>query len=255
MRSVRFERSGRESYGVLEGSLTEGTVRALSAAPWAGGLPEGPPIPASEVRLLAPVVPTKVVAVGRNYRAHAAEMGQEVPREPLLFIKPSSAVIGPGQAIVIPEVSKLVHHEAELAVVMGRTLTRATTAAEARQAIFGWTCLDDVTARDIQRTEGHFTRAKSFDTFCPIGPLVETAVDPLDLTVSCRVNGEQRQRGSTRDMVYDPYLLVAFISQVMTLYPGDVVTTGTPEGVGPLKRGDSVEVEISGIGVLRNPVT
>lgn len=255
MRSVRFERSGREAYGVLEGGLGDGTVRALSAAPWAGGLPEGPGVPVAEVTLLAPVVPTKVVAVGRNYRAHAAEMGQEVPREPLLFIKPSSAVIGPGQAIVIPEVSRLVHHEAELAAVVGRTLTRAATAAEARLAIFGWTCLNDVTARDIQRTEGHFTRAKSFDTFCPIGPVVETAVDPLDLTVSCRVNGEQRQRGSTRDMVYDPYLLVAFISQVMTLYPGDLVTTGTPEGVGPLKRGDRVEVEISGIGVLRNPVT
>lgn len=251
MRSVRFERAGRESYGVLEGE----TVRGLSAAPWAGGLPEGAPVPLAEVRLLAPVVPTKIVAVGRNYRAHAAEVGQEVPKEPLLFLKPSSAVIGPGQAIVIPESSKLVHHEAELAVVMGRTLTRAGSAAEARQAIFGFTCLDDVTARDIQRTEGHFTRAKSFDTFCPIGPVVETAVDPLDLTVSCRVNGEQRQRGHTRDMVHDPYLLVAFISQVMTLYPGDVVTTGTPEGVGPLRRGDWVEVEISGIGILKNPVT
>jgi len=250
MRSVRFERAGREAYGLVEGS----TVRPLTAAPWAGGLPEGPPLPLSEVNLLAPVAPSKVVAVGRNYRAHAAELGQEVPKEPLLFIKPSSSVIGPGQGIVIPESSKLVHHEAELAAVMGRTLTRAGTAVEARQAIFGWTCLNDVTARDIQRSEGHFTRAKSFDTFCPVGPAVETGVDPLDLTVSCRVNGEQRQRGSTRDMVHDPYLLVAFISQVMTLYPGDLVTTGTPEGVGPLKRGDWVEVEISGIGVLKNPV-
>jgi 2-keto-4-pentenoate hydratase/2-oxohepta-3-ene-1,7-dioic acid hydratase in catechol pathway len=167
---------------------------------------------------------------------------------------PTSAVVGPGAGIVLPEASKLVHHESELAAVLGRTLSRAATAAEAREAIFGWTCLNDVTARDIQRAEGHFTRAKSFDTFCPIGPVVETAVDPLDLTVICRVNGQERQRGQTRDMVYDPYLLVAFVSQVMTLYPGDVVTTGTPEGVGPLKRGDWVEVEISGIGVLRNPV-
>jgi len=250
MRSVRFERAGRQVYGLLEGN----GVRPLSAAPWAGGLPDGPPLPLAEVTLLAPVVPTKVVAVGRNYRAHAAELGQEVPKEPLLFIKPSSAVIGPGQGIVVPEASKLVHHEAELAAVMGRTLTGAGTAAEARLAIFGWTCLNDVTARDIQRAEGHFTRAKSFDTFCPIGPWVDTDVNPLDLTVSCRVNGEERQRGYTRDMVYDPYLLVAFISQVMTLYPGDVVTTGTPEGVGPLKRGDWVEVEVSGVGVLRNPV-
>lgn len=251
MRTCRFERNGRQRYGVIE----EQSVRVLSAEPWAGGLPEGPAIPLSEVALLAPAVPTKVVAVGRNYRAHAAEQGNDVPREPLLFLKPSSAVIGPGAAIVVPEASKLVHHEAELAAVMARTLTRAAGAAEARAAVFGWTCLNDVTARDIQRGEGHFTRAKSFDTFCPVGPVVETAVDPLDLTVSCRVNGEQRQRGHTRDMVHDPYDLIAFISRVMTLYPGDVVTTGTPEGVGPLKRGDWVEVEVSGIGVLRNPVT
>jgi 2-keto-4-pentenoate hydratase/2-oxohepta-3-ene-1,7-dioic acid hydratase in catechol pathway len=250
MRTCRYERGGREQFGVIEGDR----VRALSAEPWAGGLPEGPPLPLAEVRLLAPVRPTKVVAVGRNYRAHATELGNDVPKEPLLFIKPSSAVVGPGDAIVIPESSKLVHYEAELAAVMGRTLTRAAGAAEARQAIFGWTCLDDVTARDIQRAEGHFTRAKSFDTFCPVGPVVDTGVDPLDLTVCCRVNGEERQRGHTRDMVFDPYQLVAFISQVMTLYPGDVVTTGTPEGVGPLKRGDWVEVEVSGIGVLKNPV-
>jgi len=250
MRTCRFRKGGREAYGLVEGQ----SVRALSAEPWGGGLPEGPAIPLAEVQLLAPVRPSKIVAVGRNYRAHAAELGQEVPKEPLLFIKPSSAVIGPGDGIVMPESSKLVHHESELAAVVGRTLTRAGTAAQAREAVFGWTCLNDVTARDIQRAEGHFTRAKSFDTFCPIGPWVETDVNPLDLTVSCRVNGEERQRGYTRDMVYDPHLLVAFISQVMTLYPGDVVTTGTPEGVGPLKRGDWVEVEISGVGVLRNPV-
>jgi 2-keto-4-pentenoate hydratase/2-oxohepta-3-ene-1,7-dioic acid hydratase in catechol pathway len=251
MRTCRFERSGRAHWGVVE----EQVVRALSAEPWAGGLPEGPAIPLDAVTLLAPAAPTKVVAVGRNYRAHAAEQGNEVPKEPLLFLKPSSAVIGPGAAIVVPQASKLVHHEAELAAVMARTLTSAASAAEARAAVFGWTCLNDVTARDIQRAEGHFTRAKSFDTFCPIGPVVETALDPLDLTVSCRVNGEQRQRGHTRDMVHDPYELIAFISRVMTLYPGDLVTTGTPEGVGPLKRGDWVEVEVSGIGVLKNPVT
>jgi 2-keto-4-pentenoate hydratase/2-oxohepta-3-ene-1,7-dioic acid hydratase in catechol pathway len=252
MRTCRFRKAGREAYGVLEKDGK--SLRALSAEPWGGGLPEGAAIPLAEVELLAPVRPTKIVAIGRNYRAHAAELGQEVPKEPLLFIKPSSAVIGPGDGIVVPESSKLVHHESELAAVVGRTLTRAGTAAQAREGIFGWTCLNDVTARDIQRSEGHFTRAKSFDTFCPIGPWVDTDVNPLDLTVTCRVNGEERQRGYTRDMVYDPYLLVAFISQVMTLYPGDVVTTGTPEGVGPLKRGDWVEVEVSGVGVLRNPV-
>ncbi len=250
MRTCRFRRSSRELYGVIDGQK----VRALTAEPWAGGLPEGPALDLSEVDLIAPVVPSKVVCVGRNYRAHAAELGSEVPKEPLLFLKPSTAVVGPGGEIRLPEASKEVHHEAELGVVIGRVLTRAATATEARQAIFGFTCVDDVTARDIQRAEKHFTRAKSFDTFCPIGPVIETDLDPMEAVVTCRVNGEQRQRGFTKDMVFDPYLLVAFISQVMTLLPGDVVSTGTPEGVGPIKRGDWVEVEVSGIGVLKNPV-
>ncbi len=249
MRTCRFTRQGREQYGVVEGA----EVRALTAAPWDGGLAEGPRHPFSEVTLLAPVRPTKVVCVGRNYRAHAKELGNEVPKEPLLFIKPSTAVVGPMEEIRIPEASKEVHHEAELAAVIGRTLTRAS-AVEAREAIFGWTCLNDVSARDIQRAEQHFTRAKSYDTFCPVGPFVETNLDPLDQVVICRVNGEQRQRGSTRDMVVDPYALVAFISQVMTLLPGDLVSTGTPEGVGPIQRGDWVEIEVSGVGVLKNPV-
>jgi 2-keto-4-pentenoate hydratase/2-oxohepta-3-ene-1,7-dioic acid hydratase in catechol pathway len=250
MRTCRFARAGRELYGVVDGSK----VRALTAEPWAGGLPEGPALDLTEVSLLAPVAPSKVVCVGRNYRAHAKELGNEVPKQPLIFIKPSTSVIGPNAQIRVPEVSREVHHEAELAVVMARTLTHAATAVEAKAAVFGWTCLNDVTARDIQRAEAHFTRAKGFDTFCPIGPVVETELDPMDLTVTCRVNGEQRQRGSTRDMVFDPYLLVAFVSQVMTLLPGDVVSTGTPEGVGALKRGDWVEIEVSGIGVLRNAV-
>jgi len=249
MRTCRFARAGQERYGVVEGN----EVRALTAAPWEGGLPEGARHPFSEVTLLAPVRPTKVVCVGRNYRAHAKELGNEVPKEPLLFIKPSTAILGPMEEIRIPEASKEVHHEAELAAVIGRTLTRAG-AVEARESIFGWTCLNDVTARDIQRAESHFTRAKSYDTFCPIGPVVETQLDPMDQVVICRVNGEQRQRGSTRDMVVDPYALVAFISQVMTLLPGDLVSTGTPEGVGPIRRGDWVEIEVSGVGVLKNPV-
>ena len=249
MRTCRFTRMGREQYGVVEGP----EVRALTAAPWDGGLPEGPRHPFSEVALLAPAQPTKVVCVGRNYRAHAKELGNEVPKEPLLFIKPSTSVVGPMQEIRIPEASKEVHHEAELAAVIGRTLTRAS-AVEAREGIFGWTCLNDVSARDIQRAESHFTRAKSYDTFCPVGPVVETGLDPMDQVVICRVNGEQRQRGSTRDMVFDPYALVSFISGIMTLLPGDLVSTGTPEGVGPIRRGDWVEVEVSGVGVLKNPV-
>ena len=177
-----------------------------------------------------------------------------MPKQPLLFLKPPSAVIGPGEAIRCPPSSSDVQHEAELAVVVGRALSRAG-AAEARQAIFGFTCLNDVTARDIQREEKQFTRAKGFDTFCPVGPWIDTGLDPGELTVSCRVNGEERQRGSTRDLVFDPYALLAFISSVMTLWPGDLVATGTPEGVGRVQPGDWVEVEVSGLGVLRNPVT
>ena len=250
MRTCRVSRGGREAYGLGEGLQ----VRALTAEPWGGGLPEGPAMSLSEVSLLAPVQPSKVVCVGRNYPAHARELGNDVPREPLIFMKPSTAVVGPGAAIRLPEASKEVHHEAELAAVIGRVLTGAVTAVEAREAVFGWTCLDDVTARDIQRAEGHFTRAKSFDTFCPIGPVVETDFDLAEAVVACRVNGEQRQRGFAKDMVVDPFLLVAFISQVMTLLPGDVVSTGTPAGVSAIHRGDWVEVEVSGIGVLKNSV-
>ena len=250
MRTCRFRHGVDERWGVVEGDR----VRALTAEPWAGGLPEGPPVALAEVTLLAPVRPSKVVCIGRNYLAHARELGNEVPKQPLLFLKPSTAIIGPQDAIRRPPQSQDVQHEAELGVVLARSLTRAT-AAEAKQAVFGYTCLNDVTARDIQREEKQFTRAKGFDTFCPVGPVVETAFDPGDATVMCRVNGVERQRGFTRDMAFDPFALLAFISEVMTLLPGDVVATGTPEGVGRLERGDWVEVEIPGIGILRNPVT
>jgi 2-keto-4-pentenoate hydratase/2-oxohepta-3-ene-1,7-dioic acid hydratase in catechol pathway len=249
VKTCRFRLAGRESYGVVEGA----TVRALTAAPWAGGLPEGKAVPLADVQLLAPVQPSKVVCIGRNYRAHAKELGNEVPAVPLIFMKPSTAVVGPQEAIRCPEQSKEVHHEAELGVVVGRPLTRVG-AAEARIGVFGYTCVNDVTARDIQREEKQFTRAKGFDTFCPVGPIVVTDVDPMDVSVVCRVNGAEKQRGTTRDMVHDPFALLSFISNVMTLLPGDVVATGTPEGVGVIRRGDWVEVEISGIGVLRNPV-
>ena len=250
MRTCRYRHGLEERWGVVEGEQ----VRALSAEPWAGGLPEGRPVKLAEVALLAPVRPSKVVCIGRNYLAHARELGTEVPKQPLIFLKPSTAVIGPQEAIVCPPSSQDVQHEAELAVVMGRALSRAS-AAEAKQAVFGWTCLNDVTARDIQREEKQFTRAKGIDTFCPVGPVVDTAIDPDGLTVICRVNGVERQRGDTRDMAFDPFALLAFISQVMTLLPGDVVATGTPEGVSRIQRGDWVEVEIPGIGLLRNPVT
>ncbi len=249
MRVCRYRFRGHDRYGLVEGDR----VKPLTAAPWSGGTPEGAAVPLADVRLLAPVEPSKVACVGRNYRAHAKELGNEVPVEPMFFLKPSTAVVGPGDEIRCPPQSKEVHFEAELAVVIGRTLTRATP-VEARMGIFGYACLNDVTARDIQRAEKQFTRAKGFDTFCPIGPVVETSVDPLDLGVICRLNGQERQRGSTRDMVHDVFALVSYVSQVMTLLPGDVVSTGTPEGVGQMQRGDWVEVEIPGIGLLRNPV-
>ena len=250
MRTCRYRHGVDERWGVIEGEQ----VRRLTGEPWAGGLAEGKPIKLSEVSLLAPVQPSKVVCIGRNYVAHARELGNEVPKQPLIFLKPSTAVIGPQEAIRCPPASQDVQHEAELAVVVGRALTCAT-AAEAKQSVFGWTCLNDVTARDIQREEKQFTRAKGFDTFCPVGPVVDTSLDPDGLKVICRVNGVERQRGDTRDMAFDPYAILSFISHVMTLLPGDVVATGTPEGVGRLQRGDWVEVEIPGIGILRNPVT
>jgi 2-keto-4-pentenoate hydratase/2-oxohepta-3-ene-1,7-dioic acid hydratase in catechol pathway len=249
VRICRFRRAGVDRYGQVE----DGGIRPLSAAPWLGGLADGPPVPLQEVQLLAPVEPSKIVCVGKNYEAHAKELGSEVPRLPLLFLKPPTTIVGPQEPVRCPAASQEVHHEAELAVVIGRTLTAATP-VEARMGIFGYTCVNDVTARDIQREEKHFTRSKSFDTFCPVGPVVETNLDPLDVGVVCRVNGAERQRGSTRDMVVDPYALVSFISSVMTLLPGDLVSTGTPEGVGVIKRGDWVEVEVTGVGVLRNPV-
>jgi 2-keto-4-pentenoate hydratase/2-oxohepta-3-ene-1,7-dioic acid hydratase in catechol pathway len=249
VRVCRFRHAGHDRYGLVE----DERVRPLGAAPWAGGLPEGKHVPLADVTLLAPVEPSKIICVGRNYRAHARELGNDVPLVPLIFLKPPTAVIGPEETIRLPEQSKEVHHEAELGVVVGRTLHGASP-AEARLAVFGYTCANDVTARDIQREEKLFTRAKGFDTFCPVGPVVETNVDPLDLAVACRVNGAERQRGATRDMAFDAYFLLSFISQVMTLLPGDLVSTGTPEGVGTLHRGDRVEVEVSGIGVLRNPV-
>ena len=199
--------------------------------------------------------PGKIVGVGRNYRDHASELGNSVPAKPLLFLKPSTAVIGDGEAILLPSDSTQVDFEGEIGVVIGARLRRAT-ADEVRAGVAGITCVNDVTARDLQRTDEQWTRAKGYDTFCPVGPRV-VRVDPdryADLEVKCRVNGTERQHGRARDMVFTIPFLVGFISQVMTLEPGDVIATGTPAGVGSLHAGDVVEVEIPGVGVLRNPV-
>jgi 2-keto-4-pentenoate hydratase/2-oxohepta-3-ene-1,7-dioic acid hydratase in catechol pathway len=210
-------------------------------------------VPFSEVHLLAPVFPTKVVCVGRNYAEHAAERGEAVPDEPVIFLKPSTAVIGPGAGIVVPAGAGEVHHEAELAVVVGKVSHRVAT-EDVAAYILGYTAANDVSSRTLQKKDGQWTRAKGFDTFCPLGPAIETEVDPLGLRVTCAVNGELRQDASTEDMVFGVAEIFAFVTRVMTLLPGDVVLTGTPAGVGPIVPGDQVEVEIERIGVLLNPV-
>jgi 2-keto-4-pentenoate hydratase/2-oxohepta-3-ene-1,7-dioic acid hydratase in catechol pathway len=200
------------------------------------------------------VIPrSKVVGIGRNYAEHAAELGHDVPDEPLMFLKPNTSVIGPQDAVVLPRQSSEVHHEAELAVVIGR-ICKDVPVERASEVIFGYTCADDVTARDLQRSDGQWARAKGFDTFCPLGPWVTTGLDPGDLAVRCRVNGAVTQQGRTNQMVVDVPALVAAVSSAFTLLPGDVILTGTPSGVGPLVDGDTVEVEVEGIGTLRHGV-
>ena len=249
MRLVRFRHGDRIATASLEGEF----VRPLRGTFFEDPVPTGEEIPIGDVRLLAPVLPSKVVAVGKNYSLHAEEMGGEVPEEPVLFIKPSTAVIGPGDPIPCPALSDRVEHEAELAVVVGR-LARRVSIEDAGRFLLGYACANDVTARDLQRRDEQWTRSKSFDGFCPLGPWVETEFDPSDAAVECRVNGETRQAGRTSQMVVGPAELLSFITRVMTLLPGDVVLTGTPAGVGPLRPGDEVEVEIEGIGTLKNDV-
>ena len=216
-------------------------------------MPTGEEIPVGAVRLLAPVIPSKIVAVGRNYLEHAEEMGTGIPEEPVIFLKPSTSVVGPGDSIPVPSVAKRVDHEAELGVVIGR-VARQVPVEEAGRYILGYTCGNDVTARDLQARDGQWTRAKGFDGFCPLGPWVETEFDPTDSAVECRVNGVVRQAARTSQLAFGAGELVEFVTGVMTLLPGDVILTGTPAGVGPLEVGDRVEVEIDQIGVLSNEV-
>lgn len=248
MRVVRVISDGDCRYGLAD----DASVTLITDEPFAAWEPEGN-IGLRTAELLAPVVPTKIVCVGINYRGHAEEMGHAIPDEPVIFLKPPTTLNAPGGTIELPKSAGRVDHEAELAVVIGRR-THHASAGEARQNILGYTCANDVTARDIQRRDGQWTRAKSFDGFCPLGPWVDTDIDPRDLLVQCSVNGELRQSARTSDMVWDPFELVAFISNVMTLVPGDIVLTGTPSGIGPIQSGDTVDVEIEGIGVLTNTV-
>jgi 2-keto-4-pentenoate hydratase/2-oxohepta-3-ene-1,7-dioic acid hydratase in catechol pathway len=210
--------------------------------------------PLAEVKLLAPSEPSKIVCVGRNYVEHAKELGNEVPKVPLIFLKPPSSIISNGETILLPPQSAQVEHEGELVVVIGKR-GRYITAENARKHILGYTIGNDVTARDLQNSDGQWTRAKGFDTFCVFGPWIDTEFDPADAILSCRVNGQMRQMASTRDIVFNVPTLVAYISSVMTLEAGDLIFTGTPAGVGELKNGDEVVVEIEGLGVLKNPVS
>lgn len=211
-------------------------------------------IPLEEVRLLAPVQPSKIVCIGRNYAAHAEELGNEVPEVPLLFLKPPSTIIGPDAAVVLPPQSSRVEHEAELAIVIGKR-GRWIDPELAMDYVYGYTIANDVTARDLQRGDKTWTRGKGFDTFCPVGPWIETDFDATDVLVSCHVNDELRQMASTRDMIFNPRQLIAYASSVMTLEPGDLLLTGTPAGVGPLEKNDLVSVTIEGLGHLSNPVS
>jgi 2-keto-4-pentenoate hydratase/2-oxohepta-3-ene-1,7-dioic acid hydratase in catechol pathway len=237
-------------YGLIEGE----NVFEISGTPW-GQWSRGSRSPRiADVRMLAPVEPSKIVCIGRNYAAHAAELGNEVPKEPLMFLKPPSSIVGPGEAIVLTNYSKRVEHEGELALVMGRRCAHLSDTADPLSYVFGYTCLNDVTARDLQSSDVQFTRAKGFDTFCAIGPHIESDLDPSNVLVETHVNGARRQSGNTSLMIYPPGFLIRWISRMMTLMPGDVIATGTPAGVGPLVAGDMVEVSVAGVGVLRNPV-
>ncbi len=249
MKIVRFTAQGKTLYGVLSGDL----VRAVARRPFQSIKTTGVTCSLGDVRLLAPCVPSKIVALGVNYRSHADEMKSQLPKNPLIFIKPPTTVIGPEDTIVYPPSSKQVDYEGELGVVIKK---KARNVVESRAAdfILGYTCLNDVTARDLQRSDGQWTRGKGFDTFAPMGPCIETELDPANVPIEVYLNGKLVQQGNTRDLIFGVNRLVSFISEVMTLLPGDVIATGTPGGVGPMQPGDTVELKIAPIGTLRNYV-
>jgi 2-keto-4-pentenoate hydratase/2-oxohepta-3-ene-1,7-dioic acid hydratase in catechol pathway len=250
LKIVRYPTTGGAAWGLLD----DGVVLAAEGTPFADLRATGEEVgPLAQVRLLAPVTPRTVLCVGRNYRSHAEEFGNPVPDEPLLFLKPPAAVIGPGAEVVYPRLSGRVDPEAELVLVIGRT-ARNVPAADAWSVIGGYTCGNDVTARDIQKSDGQWTRGKGFDTFCPIGPWVDTEFDPTDVGVSCSVDGERRQDGRTKDLIFPiPYLL-EYVTRFTTLQPGDVILSGTPEGVRSIEPGNTMTVEVEGLGSLQNPV-
>jgi len=241
------------AFGAIGGSPGAEEVAVINGHPFGEVTFSGLRLPLAGVRLLPPVLPSKVVAIGKNYADHAREMGGEVPEQPVLFLKPSTSVIGPGAAISYPKLSRHVDFEGELAVVIGR-LCREVPVARVHEVILGYTCANDVTARDLEESDGQWARAKGFDTFCPLGPWIDTDVDPSDLAITTTVNGDVKQNARTSLLLHDVVQLVAFVSDAMTLLPGDVILTGTPAGVGPIAPGDEVAVTIEGIGTLTNSV-
>lgn len=250
MKICRYFHNNSLSYGIIEGD----SIRPIADI-YARDITPGPMlIPASDALLLAPVSPSKIVCVGRNYKDHAAELGNPIPEEPLLFLKAPSAIIGSGQTIKLPVESERVEHEGELGVVIGRKASHIDEDDDPLAYVLGYTCVNDVTARDLQKKDGQFTRSKSFDTFCPVGPFIVTDLDASDLRVRTKVNGVVRQQGRTSTMAFPVSMLIRYISNIMTLFPGDLIATGTPSGVSGLKDGDTVEVEIDEIGTLWNPV-
>jgi len=247
---IHYTYADQEHYGRLEGGER---IQRIAGSPFEGFQTTGEFLPLADARVLSPCRPTKVIAVGLNYRDHAREFNLDVPHEPLIFMKPASAIIGPREPIVTPSMSQRVDFEAELGVVMGRTCRRVKR-DQARDYILGYTCVNDVTARDLQNKDGQWTRAKGFDTFCPVGPFLVTDIEPNDLAVQSFLNGELRQSSRTRELIFSVEELVSFISQVMTLVPGDIISTGTPSGVGPMRPGDTIEVRVEQVGRLINTV-
>jgi 2-keto-4-pentenoate hydratase/2-oxohepta-3-ene-1,7-dioic acid hydratase in catechol pathway len=262
MKYCRYELNNEHHYGLVEAVAGHDMItRMVLMAPGSDALMDELPtrkiehIPIAEAKLLPPTLPSKIVCIGRNYAAHARELGNDAPAEPLIFLKPPSSIIGPGKSIRRPKDSARVDHEAELGVIIGKRCRHLREDEDVKEYIRGYTCVNDVTARDLQEKDGQWTRAKGFDTFCPVGPVVNDELDPWSgVNVACRVNGEVRQHGSTQDLLFPVDTIIRFVSRVMTLLPGDLIATGTPEGIGPLVSGDVVEISVSGVGALSNPV-
>ena len=250
MRIVRYMKDSGIGYGIVKCAL----IYELEGDVFSQYQLTGSELPLEELKILAPCQPTKIVALGLNYRSHAEELKMKLPEDPLLFLKPSTSVIGPDENIVYPVMSRRVDYEAELGVVIGKE-AKGVSEDKAEEYILGYTCFNDVTARDLQGKDKQFTRSKGFDTFAPMGPWIETELDPSNLKVESYLNGELKQSGTTTDLVFPAFQLVSFISKVMTLLPGDVIATGTPAGIGPMQVGDTIDILVEGIGTLRNRVS